>query len=291
MGFELKESVVKGIVGAALKEDAARNDVTSRGLFNGSEEARGAVIFKGQDGIFCGGNFARAAFREMDRRVRLAGLLPEGRRIKNNDSVLKVQGPASSILAAERAALNFLGHLSGIARLTRRYVDVVAPGSKAVISDTRKTHPLLRLPEKYAVAVGGGSPHRMDLKSMVMVKDNHFAVLMRLYGLKWPRVLGRQVQRWRSKGLDVEMEVDELKDLGNVIECEPDWIMLDNFGLKTLKPAVQRIRNSRHPIKIEISGGVRWDHISTITRLDIDRVSCGAVTHSAAFADFSLELG
>ncbi len=313
---------IKSLVRLALAEDRAKMDVTSRALFERGDRACGYVIFKGERAVVCGMDFAREAFCGFDPCVRARYLCREGRTIRRGAKILSVKGPARAILAAERTALNFICHLSGIATETARFVQAAASRkARFVVSDTRKTHPGLRLAEKYAVKTGGGEPHRRDLASFAMIKDNHLRVFQRLHGPGWGRALAVKIRGLRRRGLEVEVEVQSLKELSEVLAiapgaqpgprssaqgaaapgaligprssaqgaARPDWIMLDNFNGPVLRRAVDRIRSAAPEIKIEVSGGVRLDGLLALASLPIDRVSSGAIVHSAPFADFSLE--
>jgi len=278
------------LIRAALREDRAWEDAAGRALFS-KEPAKGKIVFKGQRAVLCGEWAVKEAFRCLNSRVRVRFLAKEGALAARGAVVAQVKGRARAVLAGERTALNFLGLMSGIATRTREFVDAARRSrSSFCISDTRKTHPLLRGLEKYAVKVGGGSPHRMDLASLAMAKDNHLAVLRRVRGREWPRFLRASIRRWRRRGLESEVEVQSLAQLEAVAGCGPDWIMLDNMPLGALRAATVFLRQFDPRIKIEVSGGVTLEDIPYLARLPIDRVSAGAIVHSAPFADFSLEL-
>lgn len=226
------------------------------------------------------------------RRFGLGGFYraeaQDGQAVGRGDVLASVFGPAREVLAVERTALNFVQHLSGIATTTARFVATVE-GTKAVILDTRKTIPGWRPLEKYAVRCGGGRNHRFGLFDAVLVKDNHLAWLRRT-GADDP--IGRAVERSRAaapRAAFVELEVDSLDALDRALECRPDIVLLDNFDLGGLAEAVRR-RDERAPgILLEASGGVRLETVAAIARTGVDRISVGALTHSAPALDVALD--
>ncbi|MBI4669637.1 MAG: carboxylating nicotinate-nucleotide diphosphorylase [Elusimicrobia bacterium] len=281
---------IRHLVFKALQEDKSRQDITSQSLLGPEDIAEGYIVYKGsRKGVICGLDFAAEAFRLIDRRVSIKVFVQEGGSVSKGRRILYVKGRARGILAAERTALNFLGHLTGIATLTHSFVKTVGR-RRPVISDTRKTHPLLRWAEKYAVAVGGGSPHRFDLSEMAMIKDNHLIALRRLYGHIWTERLAAKVRMIQSKGREVEIEAQSLAELEVILKAKPDWVMLDNMPVKQLGRAIKLARKFLPGVKIEVSGGVRLGDLKNLRKLDIDRISSGAIIHSAPFADLSLEL-
>ncbi|MBI4063584.1 MAG: carboxylating nicotinate-nucleotide diphosphorylase [Elusimicrobia bacterium] len=284
-----EEGIIKRLVAAALDEDKAGRDVTSQILFGPRETTKGQIVHKGQEAVLCGLDFALGAFRAMDGGIKIKVLAREGERIKSMRTILHLEGRARAVLAAERTALNFLCHLSGIATKTREFTVALGARKSPVISDTRKTHPMLRAAEKYAVAVGGGSPHRRDLAEMAMVKDNHLAALRRLHW-SWHDRLSEAARQLRERKISVEIEVQNFSELDAALWVNPDWIMLDNMAYAGLRRAVRHIRQKAPAVKIEVSGGVGLKDVKYLARLPIDRISAGAIVHSAPFANFSLEL-
>jgi nicotinate-nucleotide pyrophosphorylase (carboxylating) len=204
--------------------------------------------------------------------------VPDGARCRPGDVIAELAGPSRALLTGERTALNFLQHLSGIATLTRRFVD--ATGGRLTILDTRKTIPTLRALAKYAVRCGGGTNHRLGLYDAVLIKDNH----IRLAG-----GIGEAVRRVRARGLalPIEVEAQSLAEVDEAIAAGPDVIMLDNLKDAEMREAVARIAGRA---RVEISGGVTLDRIPALAALGADVVSVGALTHSAPAADISLEM-
>lgn len=277
------------LIKAALREDKAWQDVTTKAL---PATTGKAFILTQERGILAGASVAKAAFEIRDSKLRVILLTRDGSTIRPGQKILRVQGPLGSILSAERTALNFLSHLSGVATATRRFVDAVK-GTGAKIYDTRKTTPGLRILEKYAVRMGGGENHRMDLASSVLLKDNHLKA-MREIGRFSSQYLER-MRRGPFKNKSVEMEAQNLEEVWEAIAAGVDMILLDNLGLPILKKAMQLItaareaRKSKYP-QVEISGGVTLDNVRSLARLKPDRISTGAITHSAPGINFHLEL-
>jgi nicotinate-nucleotide pyrophosphorylase (carboxylating) len=213
-------------------------------------------------------------------------LMQDGDRVKPGNRLATVAGLMQSILMAERIALNFLHHLSGIATMTRRFVDALA-GLSCQILDTRKTTPGWRLLEKYAVRCGGGHNHRMGLYDGVLIKDNHLAALG-----GGPDAIRQSVQLAREKnGPDVpmEIEVENLDLLEVALTCRPDIVLLDNMSLDQLKEAVRRRNENAPQIQLEASGGITLDNVRAVAETGVDRISVGALTHSAPALDIALD--
>lgn len=271
------------IVSLALAEDIGSGDVTTR-YFTDPGRAATAVIIAKQDLVLAGTAPAAAAFSRTDPTLEVEILEPDGKSLLPGQAVLRVSGSASSILTAERTALNFLQRLSGVATLTRRYVDAVA-GTRARILDTRKTTPGLRFLEKAAVAAGGGLNHRFGLHDMVMVKDNHIAAGAR------PADLQPAIHAAKAANLRVEIEVDTLDQLREVLALDGvDVVLLDNMNPDQLREAVA-LRAMRKPgVLLEASGGITLANLRTIAETGVDFISIGALTHSAPAADLSLEM-
>ena len=269
---------VRQVVGAALEEDIGRRDVTTEASVPSEARARGTLVAK-QDLVLAGGVVAHEAFRLLDPGAAWESSEPDGRFFRAGESLGIVSGRARALLSAERVALNFLQRLSGVATLTRRFVETVA-GTRARIRDTRKTTPLLRDLEKYAVEVGGGVPHRSRLDSGVLVKDNH----IRLAG-----GVQRAVQLLKEAGpeMPIEVEAQSLEQVDEAIAAGADIILVDNLPIEAIRDAVKRV-NGR--AKIELSGGVTLDRIPELAKTGATYVSVGALTHSAPAADLSFEL-
>ena len=283
--FVLPEDFKKS-VDAALREDDYKKDVTTRLLVSKQQFASAQIMAK-QSGCISGLKVAEAVFKKLDPQCKVQFFAEDGDKIFSGKKLLTVRGQAQSILSAERTALNFLQHLSGIATITQQFVQAVK-GTKTKICDTRKTVPGLRNLEKYAVRCGGGTNHRLSLAAMALVKDNHWKLLRNTE----MQILDLKKQLPRQTKLLIEVETDtQLKlalKLASRAEC--DIIMLDNFSLPRLKRAVQRIRKSAPKVLIEVSGGVALQTVRSIAQLGVDRISVGAITHSAPAIDISLEL-
>jgi nicotinate-nucleotide pyrophosphorylase (carboxylating) len=267
----------RDIVARALAEDIGAGDVTTQATVDASVPARGELIAK-SDCVIAGLDVAGEAFRQLDPSAQVVVHRGDGSRCTPGDLIAEIHGQAAAMLTAERTALNFLQRLSGIATITRRFVD--ATGGRIAILDTRKTTPLLRVLEKYAVRAGGGTNHRVGLYDAVLIKDNH----IRLAG-----GVKAAVERTRaSRGdLPIEIEAQSLEQVDEAVQAGADVILLDNLPDAQLVEAIARIGGRA---KIEISGGVTIDRIPALAATGADFVSVGALTHSAPAADISLEI-
>ncbi|MEY2599782.1 MAG: carboxylating nicotinate-nucleotide diphosphorylase [Verrucomicrobiota bacterium] len=268
-------------IALALAEDLGTGDVTS--LHFVEKRPAKARLFSKEPAVAAGVETAAEVFSRVDPHSQTRILRPSGSRLLPGDTVLEVHGLLPSLLTAERVALNFLQHLSGIATLTRTFVDAIA-GSNAQILDTRKTVPGLRLMEKAAVVAGGGTNHRMGLYDMVMIKDNHLA-----QGTT-PAQLQEAIRAFRKNhpNVRIELEADTLPQVRDFLQLEGvDIILLDNMTLDQMREAV---RLAAGKVLLEASGGVRLDTVAAIAATGVDRISIGALTHSARAVDFSMEL-
>jgi nicotinate-nucleotide pyrophosphorylase (carboxylating) len=276
----MKTSDVDRIVRAALREDRAWNDVTSRAVV--AEEARAAgVILAKSRLVLAGSEAASAAFRAMDSNARITWKVKDGAWVEPGTEVATVVGRAREILAAERVAVNFLMRLSGIATLTRQFVEALPRRADVKILDTRKTTPLLRALEKAAVTAGGGTNHRATLADAVLIKDNHVA----LAGSVAEAVA--RARRHARRGFWVQCEVTSLAEARVAVQEGADALLLDN-----MTPAAMRavVREFGQRLSLEASGGVSLATLRAIARTGVDRISIGALTHSAPAANLSLEL-
>jgi nicotinate-nucleotide pyrophosphorylase (carboxylating) len=267
------------LIKQALKEDLGSGDITTRLLFPKTIQAS-AVIQAKQEGIIAGLPVVKEVFKQVDRKLRFKPTLQDGDRIKPGAIAAHLQGDGRSILKGERVALNFLQHLSGIATLTAQFVEAVK-GTKAKILDTRKTTPGHRALEKYAVRMGGGRNHRMNLSDGVLIKDNHIALAG---SLKKAVQLAKENA---PRGFKVEVEATSLKEVEEALSAEADIILLDNMTVSLLKEAVMRIEGRAFA---EASGGINLKNVREIASTGVDFISIGALTHSAPAVDFSLEL-
>jgi len=263
----------------ALREDTASRDTTSRAIIPPARKIRARVVAK-VSGIAAGVKLAARVFTTHDRSLRCRLHVRSGDRVAPGMLILTVEGSARSIFAAERVALNFLGHLSGIATLTAAYVRQVR-STKAQILDTRKTLPGLRALEKYAVRVGGGQSHRFDLAAAVLIKTNH----LRASGIAIHTAVARAKQFARGK--QVEIEVTNLREFRAAMKAQPTVILLDNWSV----PAIRRAVRVRHASSLlEVSGGVTPENVRAIAKTGVDRISIGRLTHSAPALDLSLRV-
>lgn len=274
---------IEALVDRALEEDLTGNDVTTQALIPGGLTGRASVMAR-EPGILAGVDVAAAVFQRVDPGLHADILMPDGSDLEAETFVLEVSGPVASILTAERTAVNFLQHLSGIATETGRYVREIGL-HRVRLLDTRKTTPGLRALEKYAVAVGGGTNHRRNLGDGVLVKDNHIEALTRS-GVGFPQI----VERARANAphsLRVEVEVETLEQAREALEAGADILLLDNMPLEEMRRVVKMCRGRA---LTEASGGVGLHNVKKVAETGVDMISVGALTHSSRALDFSLEL-
>jgi nicotinate-nucleotide pyrophosphorylase (carboxylating) len=274
------------LISLALSEDlGAAGDVTSRAFIPADSVSLARVVSR-CDCIASGVAIAAEVFRRVDQTLTITAHVAEGERLSPGSLLLEISGPTRSILSGERTALNFLGRLCGIAALSRRYADAVK-GTGVTLLDTRKTTPGWRLLEKQAVKAGGCTNHRMGLHDAVLVKDNHLAALGDLSLL--PPVIARL--RSEHPGLPIEIEADTLDQLKTLLGMQGiDVILLDNMSPAQMSEAVALRKKLAPAVLLEASGGVTLASIPGIAATGVDRISVGALTHSAANADLSLEM-
>jgi nicotinate-nucleotide pyrophosphorylase (carboxylating) len=287
------------ILRLAVREDVEdQGDWTSRALVPDSATGQAAVVVR-QPGVIAGLPGAEMILAAIDHRLRWRPEAADGQAVNRGDRLARMEGPARSLLTAERLVLNLLGRLSGIATLTRRYVDAVA-GAKARIYDTRKTTPGWRRLEKYAVRCGGGWNHRTGLFEAVLIKDNHLALgadaqdMVARYTPAEAVVKARQYVTQHAPPnlrdpMIVEVEVDTLEQLDEVLPANPDIVLLDNMNPAQLRAAVARRDAVRPQVELEASGGVNLDTVRAIAESGVDRISVGALTHSAVGLDIGLD--
>ncbi len=286
---------IEPVINVALKEDEVLNDITTRSIIQGKIKVKSRIIVK-ENGIVCGLDVAREVFNIIERKCRINKKdkvkfilkVKDKDKVKKNQIIAEVYGLAGTILAAERVALNFLQRLSGIASFTNKYVRLIKPYN-VKIYDTRKTTPGLRYLEKYAVRCGGGYNHRMNLRDMVLIKDNHLKVLSDKL------LLADVIKKIRKKiprKIQIEVETENLGQIREALDAQADVIMLDNMNIKRLEEALNLIKAMRYNDKplVEVSGGVNLSNIKTIAALGVDRISIGALTHSSQALDISLEI-
>jgi nicotinate-nucleotide pyrophosphorylase (carboxylating) len=271
--------LVEPLVRRALEEDLGRaGDITTDAVILHNRMARARIAAR-ESGVTCGLIAADLAFRLIDPAVRFTPRLPDGSKVIEGDAIALLEGPARAILTAERVALNFMGHLSGVATATRQLVSHVE-GTKARIICTRKTTPGLRVLEKYAVRCGGGFNHRFGLDDAVLVKDNHIAAAGGI------EAVVRALRGRLGPMVKIELEVDTLDQLETALALGLDAILLDNMPAETMKRAVTITRGRA---TLEASGGVTLDRVRAIAESGVDYISSGAITHSARNLDLGLD--
>jgi len=262
----------------ALQEDVGPGDLTAA-LVPAQRRARARILAR-EDAVICGAPWAEAALRALDPGVQLAWQVAEGQRCAPGQVVLEIEGSARALLSAERTALNFLQLLSAVATKTRTYVDAVA-GTRARIVDTRKTLPGLRLAQKYAVRVGGGTNHRIGLHDAVLIKENHIAAAGGVTAVL------QAAQAVAAQAAFIEIEVETLEQLAEALAAGATMVLLDNMPLPMLREAVRL--NAGRAI-LEISGGVTLDGLRALAETGVDRISIGALTKDVKATDFSMRL-
>jgi nicotinate-nucleotide pyrophosphorylase (carboxylating) len=280
------ETIAGPLVNLALTEDLGSGDITTDSVVPETLEATGKVVAK-EEGVLAGCDVAKLAFTMVDSSLAFKATVKDGAPLKPGLQICTVKGPARGILKAERVALNYLQRLSGVATATRRFVKAVS-GTGVVILDTRKTTPGLRVLEKYAVAVGGGSNHRFGLFDMFLIKDNH---------LKIAGGISEAVRRARDGGFDlpIEVEVKTLEELKEACRSGADRVMLDNMSAADVKKACEIVKAARAErsggkLELEISGGVDLNNVRDFAISGVDYISVGAITHSAPALDINLIL-
>jgi len=274
--FPLDQQEIAAFIRSALEEDVGAGDITAERVIPSGRLAHGTIVAR--EGIVCAGlALLEAVFTQLDLACRVALKAHDGDRVAAGVPLAHVSGPARALLTGERTALNILQHLSGIAVLTRSYVDAVA-GTDTRILDTRKTIPLLRRLEKYAVACGGGTNHRMGLFDAVMIKDNHIAARGSITAA---------VAAAKAAGTEpVQVECDRLDQVDEALAAGAGSLLLDNMDLASLRRAVERAGGR---VPLEASGGVTLETVRAIAATGVDFVSVGRLTQSAPAADIALD--
>lgn len=269
------------LIRLSLLEDLGEGDHSANACIPENTQEK-ALIYAKQDGVISGLEIAKTVFLQVDPGLKVKLLKKDGDVVSKGDKVLTIEGNARSILGGERLALNFMQRMSGVAGLTRKYVDAVA-GTKVKILDTRKTTPLLRALQKQAVLHGGGKNHRFGLYDMIMLKENHIA-----YAGGIPKALDsvRDYQKQNKLSLKVEVETQNIEEVKQVLaHGGADRIMLDNFTVEAAKEAVELIAGK---METEISGGINLQTVTAYATTGADYISVGALTHSAPILDLSL---
>jgi nicotinate-nucleotide pyrophosphorylase (carboxylating) len=273
----LSPAQYRDLVRRALDEDVGSGDVSTEATVRAADRARGVFLVK-TDCVLAGTDVAAETFRQLDPAVDVRWSRRDGDSCRSGEQVGTVIGSAAALLTAERTALNFLQRLSGIATAARRFVEAAA--GRITVLDTRKTTPTLRALEKYAVAAGGATNHRMGLFDAVLIKDNH----VRLAGGVRAAI---ELARQRRPDLTIEVEAQTLAQVDEAIDAGADVVLADNLSVEDIEETVRRARGRA---KIEISGGVTLDTLSRLAMTGADYVSVGALTHSAPAADISFEI-
>lgn len=281
---ELPQLMIDDAVHAALLEDWGRaGDITSQATIGAGVTAR-AVIAARKPGALAGIRLAETAFRLTSPDLKVEVLKADGARLSPKDIVARIEGPARALLSAERVALNYLGHLSGIASATARFAEAIAHTNAKIVC-TRKTTPGLRAFEKYAVRCGGGMNHRFGLDDAILIKDNHIAVA----GGVTAAITAAKA--FAGHLVKIEVEVDTLDQLREAIPAAPDVIMLDNMSPDRLAEAVAIVRAAvGDRIKLEASGGIELDTVRAVAETGVDLISSGWITHSAPVLDLGLDI-
>lgn len=271
---------VYSLIKQAFQEDAPHGDITAH-FFSNKKDIVTAKIIAKQSGVISGLAVAIACFHYVSKKIDIIQYISDGTSVKKGDILLELNGPLDKILLAERTALNFLQHLSGVATSTAELVKLLK-GTKCILLDTRKTLPGYRALEKYAVRCGGGKNHRFSLSDMILIKENH------LRALSFAR-LKQKIQTARKKTkCKIEIEAETLTQVKEFLQLPVDVIMLDNMSLPHMRQAVI-LRNKINPlIQLEASGNVSAKTIRAIAKTGVDYISCGSITHSAPAFDISL---
>ncbi len=265
-----------------MREDIGSGDITTLLVIDPKEKATAEIIAK-QKGILAGVDLATSVFKSVAGGLKVRSLKPDGAGLRKSERILTVSGSARSILTAERTALNFLSHLSGIATLTDSYVRRIR-NTGAAIYDTRKTTPILRILEKYAVRRGGGKNHRLGLFDQILIKNNHIKVAGTI-----PSAVSR-ARRRNIKRLKLEVETGNLNQVRQALQAGADWIMLDNMSLSEIREAVKLVRKAKRKTTVEASGRVTLHNVRAIAKTGVNVISVGSLTHSAPALDFSLKI-
>lgn len=278
----LDKKVIQAAVKQAFREDLVHKDLTTQNCIPANKKIQGIIIAK-EKGVVAGLEIVSAVFKRLDPKLKLKYFKKDGGLVNKGQKILAIEGKARAILSGERVALNFLQHLSGIATSTFNFVKIVK-SKKCRILDTRKTIPGLRVLEKYAVHIGGGDNHRLNLNELIMLKDNH---LVLSNGDVFQQI---KIMRKKFPGIKIEIEAASLKEVRSFAPLNIEAILLDNMNLSVLKEAIKIIRSINPRLLIEVSGNMDLNKVKKIGLLDIDFISIGKITHSAQALDLSLQL-
>ncbi|MBI5182784.1 MAG: carboxylating nicotinate-nucleotide diphosphorylase [Nitrospinae bacterium] len=271
---------IKGFIEIALNEDIQIGDITTNAIIEEDSISVVNVIAR-EDIILCGGDIFKEVFLFLNQSIRFQERCRDGDKVSCGEVIMELSGDTRSLLIGERVGLNILQRLSGIATLTAKYVELIE-GYKAEIIDTRKTMPLWRGMERYAVRCGGGKNHRSGLSGGVLIKDNHIRAVGSIKGAI------ERVKRNLTRMVKIEVEVGDLKEVEDALEAGAEIIMLDNMSISEIKKAV-RLINGRVPV--EVSGNIDMESIVEVAKTGVDYISVGSLTHSASAVDISMEMG
>ncbi|MEP4430882.1 MAG: carboxylating nicotinate-nucleotide diphosphorylase, partial [Hyphomicrobiales bacterium] len=279
---ELPSVMVDDAVRAALQEDLGRaGDITTLATIPANATAR-VVIASRETGVVSGMPLARSAFAAISPNISFETEIDDGGRVEPGSAVARIEGRARDVLSAERVALNYLGHMSGIATATAQFADKIAHTQAKVVC-TRKTTPGLRAFEKYAVRCGGGANHRFGLDDAILIKDNHIAVVGSVVSTI------EAARKYIGHLVKIEIEVDTLDQLAEALTAKPDVVLLDNMDAATLKEAVAMVTKINPATKTEASGGIKLDTIAKKAEAGVDYISTGWITHSSPVLDLGLD--
>ena len=280
MKFSIKENIqIDKIIEQALLEDIGTGDITTDSIIPHNLKTKGVIKTK-EEGVIAGLDIAKLVFKKLDSNIIFQKNIEDGTKVSQNKILAEITGPARIMLKGERVALNFLQRMSGIATTTAKFYEEIK-GFPVRIVDTRKTTPGLRILEKYAVRMGGGSNHRFGLYDAVLIKDNHIAVAGSI------KSAVNSVRKQISHTIKIEVEVENLSQLQEALEMKVDIVMLDNMSLDMMKKAVKMAKGKT---LIEASGGITLKNVREIAQTGVDLISVGALTHSVKALDISMEV-
>lgn len=279
---------IMALVKLALEEDLGTGDVTVNALIPNDLKGVGRIMAK-QEGIMAGLEPAKRVFEHVDPSLTIKTFVADGDRIKPKDTLMEIHGSVGSLLKGERTALNFLQHLAGIASFTARFVEAVE-GTSAKILDTRKTLPGFRLLEKAAVKAGGGTNHRTGLYDMVLIKDNHLAAMLKDGEPASVRKAVTRARETAPEGIRIQVEVGSLEAAMEAARCNADMVLLDNMTPAQMAGVVENYKKEFEKTRplIEASGGIQLDTVREVAESGVDRISIGALTHSAPALDIAM---
>ncbi len=276
---------IKNLIDISLDEDSYLDDITSKNLIDRDHISNAYIISK-SDGILCGVDVLELIFKKVDSHIEIGKNFFDGDKINNSDVVVTLNGSLLSILSAERTVLNFIQRMTGISTITSKYVNLISD-SNSKIYDTRKTLPGHRILDKYAVSIGGGMNHRINLSDGILIKDTHVDYL-KIKGYSIEKII-KKIKSSINSGIRIEIEVESLEDAVSAAKSNVDIIMLDNMNLDLLKKTIKSIKEISEDILIEVSGGININNIRSISKTGVDIISIGALTHSVISHDFSLK--